>query len=152
MWLYLFRNYIFLLDRIKEFDKSIFGNNDWKDYKNVFPNSYMMTNTFYKDENCCCIITPIVYAMKHDKSWDDKISTIFMKILPDYYYYCYSLDEGRGNLKRNCMIIESSMVDQTISDIKSLRFKELKYDMFLKYIFYKRVFEKIQSKFVRRKS
>lgn len=93
---------IYLLEPVRNFDKSIFGNNNWKGFKDVFPNSYMMTSIFHHSESCCCILTPILTAISHPKSWDDKLSDIYLKILPDYYKYCRGVsgDEKMTNTNR----------------------------------------------------
>lgn len=96
---------IFLLEPVKGFDKSIFGDNNWNNFKEVFPNSYMMTMLFHDKEDCCCIKTSLITALSHPKSWDDKLYMIWTRILPDYYHYCFTLTSYKELLSRTYYII-----------------------------------------------
>ena len=123
---------IFLLEPVKCFDKSIFGDNNWNNFKEVFPNSYMMTMLFHDKEDCCCIKTPLITALSHPKSWDDKLQDVYTMILPDYLDYCISISLDKGNLQKTKKIIWKYVVSDNIIKIKEGRFNKVKWSYFIK--------------------
>lgn len=115
---------IFMLDRIRNFDMSILGDNDWVDFRKVFPNSFMMTSIFHNDNQCCYIKIPIITALVHNKTWDDKLRIISTKILPSYYNYCVNLAANKYILPNNCQIIT---INKTACYLKALLSLQLSY-------------------------
>lgn len=121
---------IFLLDRVKNFDKTIFGNNNWNNFVDTFPNSYMMVKVFASDGNCCCIKTSLITAISHAKSWDDKMYEIVMDILPRYYEYCI-LFAGSDQLRKTNDIINENILRRNLVELKSCRFSRIRWKGFL---------------------
>ena len=110
---------IFLLEAIKGFDKSSFSVNTWDDFKTVFPNSYMMTSSFHKCNNCGCVKTPLITALSYSKDWDDKLPKLFSTILPQYYHYCVTLcGNNKKMLKKNRVIVERGQMSSEIKRLK----------------------------------
>lgn len=118
---------IFLLDRIKAFDLNSLGENDWRDFRRVFPNSYIMTTLFHDDDNCCCIKTPLITALVHDKSWDKKLNDVYTKILPDYYDYAKSLLKNRNDLVKTRNIIYRNLFYDSLVHFRNHRFSQIKW-------------------------
>ena len=127
--------HIFLLDRIKLFDKSSIGDNDWTDFRTTFPNSYMMTQTFHKEQCCCCVITPLITALSHVKSWEDKMYNIRTKVLPDYYDFCLSLVDKKSELSNTRRVINEGIIFQTLLDIKEKKYKRVTWRLLFSYQF-----------------
>ena len=109
---------IFELSTIKSFDKSTFPMNTWNDFKSVFPNSYMMTNSFYNRKDCCSIATPIITALSYNKDWDDKLNKLITEILPSYFDYCEKLScNNKSDLHNNKYIIQKGILSVQLSEI-----------------------------------
>ena len=118
---------IFLLDKLKAVDRSKLGVNTWSDFRTTFPNSYMMTKLFFNDKNCICVKTPVITALSHQKSWDDKMYYIRTRILPDYYNYCLTLTVDKKELSKTKTVIQEGIFLQTILDIKYHKLSRIKW-------------------------
>jgi len=115
---------IFLLEKVKELDRSDIGVNTWSDFRTTFPNSYMMTQLFFNDHNCICIHTPVLTALSHPKSWDGRMYDITMTILPSYYNYCIKL--GGGNiLPRTKKVLHICMLSINKNELKKFNLKKV---------------------------
>lgn len=138
---------IFLLDRVKEFDLNSLGDNDWKDFRKVFPNSYIMTELFHDDNHCCCITTPVISALVHEKSWDDKLFKIWARILPDYYYYCITCASDKGLLSKTSYIITYKKTLLYLKALLSFQFSIVNWRYIFSFLFLKGLFFVCKEKF-----
>lgn len=127
--------HIFKLVNVKAFDFSSIGDNTWSEFKTTFPNSYIMTETFRESQNCCCITTPIITAIAHTKSWDDKMKVIATRILPSYYSYCNAIKNEGDYLSKNWSIIKRMILFYSLNDIKHFRYSNIPWRNILKAIF-----------------
>lgn len=141
---------LYLHDRVKSFNLSALSTLDWSDFRTIFPNSYMVMKTFQNDGNCCCITTPLISALSHSKSWDDKKYHINMKVLPDYYSYCRKQKGGKKLIKTN-QIIKEGIFAQNVYEIIGLRWRKVKWEYVFKMAFFrfivKRIINRIQRLF-----
>lgn len=139
---------IFKTEVIRQFDKSVFGANDWTNFKTTFPNSYMMTQSFYASKKCLSIKEPLLTALLHEKSWDDKLYIVSTKILPDYLDYCLSICANPNDLENNCRLIEKAKCSYYLKDIFKFR---INYSIISYLIIHlpKVVFLKIKDTFVK---
>lgn len=123
---------IFLLEPIKAVDKNVFGDNNWENFMQTFPNSYMMTTTFYNVDNCCAITTPILTALIHPKSWDDKMGKVYSEILPDYLDYCLNLSKDKCVLPKTRRLVSGNVIYNNIKEILKMRFENVRWRYFWK--------------------
>lgn len=135
---------VFLLEKIRSFDKSIFSVNTWSDFQNTFPNSYMMTSVFYNSSECCCIKTPLITAITHLKAWNDKMSLIVNNILPDYYSYCISLNKEPKELIKTNRVIRETIIKENLLLIRRKNFSQVRWRNMIDYLFIKMIFNKIK--------
>lgn len=137
---------IFLLDDIKSFDKSTIGDNSWDDFRVTFPNSYMMTQTFCNSKNCICVTTPVITAIEHEKTWDDKMYRIVMDILPNYFNYCLSLSKNTEKLSNTQKLINNGIIYRNIYELKHGQWKKIKWNYFFSPCFMSLIYNKIFNK------
>lgn len=97
--------HIFKLLPIKNIDKSIFINKPWDNYKQIFPNSYMITTTYYKSSNCCYLKTPIFTGIIHPKNYGNKWNYFVESVFPEYLLFCEELYNNKIKFKKNRRII-----------------------------------------------
>lgn len=121
---------LFMLDRVKCIDKSCLSQNDWSDFKTVFPNSYMMTLEFHNDENCCCIISPIFTALVAEKLWDDKLGIINREILPKYLNWCNSEFKNAVKLKKNKELIVKINISENFKLFSKNKYNDISFNNF----------------------
>lgn len=118
-------SHIFKLERIRNFDKTQFTPNTWTNFKTTFPNSYMMTSSFYKDSNCGYISTPIISAISHPKSWDNKMKNIVTNVLPTYYNLCVDLAGSKKVFRNTLRIIRAQELFYNLLEIKKHNYSVL---------------------------
>lgn len=112
---------IFKTEIIRHFDKSVFGANDWTNFKTTFPNSYMMTQSFCASNKCLSIKEPLLTALLHEKSWDNKLYIVSTQILPDYLDYCLSICSNPKELVNNRRLVEKAKCSYYLKDLFNFR-------------------------------
>ena len=142
---------IFMLKDILSSNNLCIGENNWDDFRTTFPNSYLMTTTFFKSTNCGCIKTKVLTAIMHEKSWDDKMEVITMKILPDYYNFCFRLSSNKNSLKRTKEIIDYGILMRNIIYLKLLKINKIKWSILFKCRTYSLIFKYIKSRKMNKK-
>lgn len=110
---------IFLKEKYKENILLGLKPNDWKNFKYVFPNGYVLAESFCDSKNVICSEDFFIFVNPHEKEWDDKLTKITVKILPDFYVYLIKKQNNIGyKLKKTREII-------FLSNISVLRQRKL---------------------------
>lgn len=138
---------IILLDRFKNFDKSIFSNNSWNDYKSLFPHTHIITSTIKSNENVAYVSNPLLSVIYHEKEWDDKLALINVYYIIDVYKQYVLTGYKERDIKNAKKIIINSGIGTLIN--AKIEFK-YKWD-FLKFscsnfCFYELIISKILRK------
>lgn len=100
---------IFLLEPIKQFDKTIFSDDTWSNFKNTFPHNTMFASKF-KDKPSCFLSQPLLTATIHKKEWDDKLPLIIFEFLPQLKFYFISLGYKKSDFKITTSLIIKSQI------------------------------------------
>lgn len=100
---------IFLLEPIKQFDKTIFSDDTWSNFKNTFPHNIMFASKF-KDKPSCFLSQPLLTATIHKKEWDDKLPIIIFQFLPQLKLYFISLGYKKSDFKITTSLIIKSQI------------------------------------------
>lgn len=87
---------IFRLEPFKSESKEMFSADSWSHFYNTFPHAYLFSKIFLKSSSVY-VKTPLLTASVHEKSWDDKLPRLFLKIIPKLYNY--HIDLGYSRLK-----------------------------------------------------
>ena len=90
---------IFNTQRFREFPKS-FIKNSFDEFRNVFPNGYILASVFYNSSSLCVPQTSIV-SIEKEKAWStsDNIYLIYTQYLPNLYKHLLSKGCRRKDLK-----------------------------------------------------
>lgn len=100
---------IFLLEPIKQFDKTPFQNESWSNFKTIFPHNLMFATKF-KNKPSCFLSHPLLTAAIHKKEWDDKLPIVIFELLPQLKLYFIKLGYKKADFKiTSSLIIESQM-------------------------------------------
>ncbi len=129
---------IFLLDRVKQNDYSIFSDNSWDNFYSTFPNAYLMVGSFAQDNHCVAITTPVLTALIHEKLWDDKMNLLTFNYLPAMYVHHF---EKTGKIMPNNLKLVQQMIVQRIGVLlKHGRLKDIPISLLFKSIFWKNTY------------
>ena len=74
-------------------DKRSILDNDWISFSKVFPNGYLLFNSFSKMQGVFWTNEPFVFVVNRKKEWDDAMRILCSYTLPMFYFYV------RGNSK-----------------------------------------------------
>lgn len=129
---------IFLLDRVKQNNYSIFSDNSWDNFYSTFPNAYLMVSSFAQDSHCVAITTPVLTALIHEKSWDDKMDLLTFNYLPAMYVY-YFKKTGR-TMSNNLSLIQQMIVQRIGGMLKHGRLKDIPISLLFKSMFWKNTY------------
>lgn len=129
---------IFLLDKVKQNDYSIFSDNSWDNFYSTFPNAYLMVSSFAQDSHCVAITTPVLTALIHEKSWDDKMNLLTFNYLPAMYVY-YFKKTGR-TMSNNLRLIQQMIVQRIGVLLKRGQLKDIPISLLFKSIFWKNTY------------
>lgn len=103
-------------------------------FANIFPNSYLMTNTFYNNERCYKVENKLIEAIfRETKSYSNKWDTFVSDIFPSYYNYCLSLSVDKNVLKKNKQIIDDFSLQIEINNLTKGYFKEVNFGRILSF-------------------
>ncbi|WP_270460778.1 glycosyltransferase family 2 protein [Bacteroides intestinalis] len=125
---------VFKTEVVRKFDKTLLGINDWTSFVTTFPNSYMMTMCFCNSDKCISINTPLITALLHSKSWDDKLFIVATKILPEYYAYCLRLGASKNDLYNNNYLIAKGAFCYYLKELKIRNIKKINFNEFVRYV------------------
>ncbi|WP_291598533.1 glycosyltransferase family 2 protein [Bacteroides sp.] len=126
---------IFRTDVVRKFNKTLLGPNDWASFVTTFPNSYMMTMCFYNSDKCISINAPLITALLHSKSWDDKLFVVATKILPEYYDYCLGLGASKIDLYNNNYLIAKGAFCHYLKELKRGGVKKNDFNKLIGYMY-----------------
>lgn len=129
---------IFLLNKVKKNDYSIFSNNSWDNFYSTFPNAYLMINSFAQKGHCAAITTPILTALIHEKSWDDKMNLLTFNYLPAMYVYCCQKVERK--MSNNLKCIQQMSLQRIGMLLKHRKLKDIPMLLFFKLMFWKNTY------------
>ncbi len=93
--------HIFKRTLTKEIDKAELKIDDWNSYRAIFPNSYLMLETFSDSNNCFYVKNKLFTALDYKKNCSNKWVKVVDEILPKVYDYTTSRCNGRYSLKKN---------------------------------------------------
>lgn len=125
-------SWIFAREKVQSFDFSVFSN-AWDNYYSIFPNAYLMVNSFGRSQ-CACITTPLLTALIHEKDWDDKGNIIFFSYLP-LLYQDFRKRIGE-DLPSNKEIIHQNICGKILSLMKQRKWKEIPIGLLIKSFFW----------------
>lgn len=129
---------IFLLDRVKQNDYSIFSDNSWDNFYSTFPNSYLMVSSFAQNNHCVAITTPVLTALIHEKSWDDKMNLLTFKYLPAMYVYHFK--KTGKTMSNNLKLIQQMIVQRIGVLLKHGWLRDIPISLLFKSIFWKNTY------------
>lgn len=138
-------SHIFKLQPVREFDKSFIRDNNWKDFINVFPNSYIMTQCFYNDHYCVKVTSPLLSVLIHKKSWDDKLDDIKVKILPEGLSIYSKLINNKGLLVNNRNLIYKDALSVIKQNLIKFRLSSIHFSLFFHSELYKSIISIIKT-------
>jgi glycosyltransferase involved in cell wall biosynthesis len=139
---------IILLDRFKNYNKTIFSSNSWDNYKSLFPHTHVVASTIKSDDDVFYISNPLISVIHHEKEWDDKMALINVYYIIDVYKYYIESGFKKKDLEKAKKIIIRSGLGVFIRTNVQFKYKFI----FLKFIFwelyfYELIFKNIYKKF-----
>ena len=138
---------IFLKEKIKNFDYSIFSNESWTNYYSLFPNAFLMINTF-KDSPCGYIDEPMLSVLIHEKAWDDKCDEMYFCHLPNLYSY---ITKALGKpLPNNRACIRQEVCRRLCINIYRLKWRSIPFYLLFKALFWKETYTFIFSYIIKK--
>lgn len=99
---------IVLLERFKNYNKTIFSSDSWIDYKSLFPHTHIITSVVGPNEEVMFIEKPLLSVMTHEKEWDDKLILISLYYIVDVYKYYLLSGYKKKNIRNAKKIIINS--------------------------------------------
>ncbi|WP_051691886.1 glycosyltransferase family 2 protein [Pedobacter borealis] len=142
---------IILLDRFKNYDKSIFSTNSWDDYRSLFPHTHVITSVIKSDEDVIYIKEPLLSVMVHEKEWDDRLALINLYFILDVYEYY----RKSGYRKRDIWKVKQAIIDSGLGALITAKVQYkykwgfLKFSLF-DFYFYKLIVAKIVDKITKK--
>lgn len=115
---------IFKKEPFVSVDKSQYMTNDWKHFNNVFFNGYILENAFNDSKKIVSSTDSYIFIVPHEKSWDDKCSSINKEILPSHYRELGC--EAKKHLKNTSYYIFSSNLYYFVKEKNSRTINVLK--------------------------
>ena len=100
-----FSSVIFKKNMIKREYFNHIQDNHWDKFYNVFPNAYLIINSFHNEKNVCVINNILISVVEGKKNWDDKLDLIWLKHIPDLYNYIEELNIKSRDLRKSRYII-----------------------------------------------
>lgn len=106
---------IFKKEKWNKLNKEKLQINNWLSFKEIFPNGYLLLQSFFDSKNVKYSEDMFIFIEPHEKDWDDKIRKIQFEILPSFFYFIKRTYKGNKNLKKTKELI----ADQLIGNINN---------------------------------
>lgn len=142
---------IILLDKFKNFDKSIFSNDSWSNYKNLFPHAHIIASVVSSNEKTIYISEPLISVVSHDKEWDDRLALIYLYYIIDVYKYYIESGFKKTDIRHSKMVIIDAGFGSLIFSKAQFKYKLnfLKFAL-RDFYFYKLIFTKAIRKTIKK--
>lgn len=142
---------IILLDKFKNFDKSIFSSDSWSNYKNLFPHTHIIASVLSSNEKAILISEPLISVVSHDKEWDDRLVLIYLYYIIDVYKYYIESGYKKADIRHSRVLIIDAGLGRLIFSKAQFKYKWnfLKFAL-LDFYFYKLIFTKAIRKIIKK--
>jgi glycosyltransferase involved in cell wall biosynthesis len=95
----------------------------WSDkVQDQFPNAYLVLSSYIGTQKCYCSTEPLLSTINAQKEWNDKLSFLYFKVLPNLYFYLIDIGLDKYYLKKtrkylflaNLILIRDKSVKKSI--------------------------------------
>ncbi len=119
---------IFKMDIMKTVDKSEIEKESWSSFYNCFPHSYFYAKIM-KDKMAYVFDYPLITAVVHDKEWNSKIWSLYLKFIPELHIHYSKNGFSKKDLRNQKELIIRAGIPylflNIFSSVRSLKIKIL---------------------------
>ena len=126
--------HIFRLSSVRQTDKKVVDSRAWDSYATIFPNTYLMSHTFYNSQECYYTADKLLTAVTHPKDYSEKWNRVLDEVFPALYQHYEEMCGTEKMLARNKIIIDDILTRRNLKKLFKGEFSKVNYHYLLPHL------------------